>query len=128
MRFKLNNLDSENEKKKKMELKIQEDGDIGIISVAEDIDLYNAPFFKEKAMELIDKGFTKILVNLAEVSYIDSTGLGTLVAINSTLQKKKGTLVVSELPESLLKVFEITKLTDILSITTTDKEARKILS
>ncbi|RME89122.1 MAG: anti-sigma factor antagonist, partial [Candidatus Hydrogenedentota bacterium] len=54
--------------------------------------------------------------------YIDSTGLGALVALNRELKEKKGKMVVTAVPPSLLKVFEITKLTDILTIKDTDDD------
>jgi anti-sigma B factor antagonist len=62
---------------------------------------------------LVENGERKILLNLANVSYIDSSGLGELVAGYSSLKKNEGEVKLVHLPQ---KVHELMVLTKLLTI------------
>ncbi|MCP5495716.1 MAG: STAS domain-containing protein [Leptospiraceae bacterium] len=63
----------------KMEIKHTEEGSIDIISIEGDLDLYGAPLLREKLNGLKSKGRDKIILNMENVPYIDSSGLGLLL-------------------------------------------------
>lgn len=75
---------------------------------------------------LIQEEKTLILLNLSGVTFIDSCGLGELIASHVTLQKKGGEIKLLHLTESLREVMTITKLVDIFD--TYENEPDALLS
>ena len=64
-----------------------------------------------------------VLLNLAGVTFMDSCGLGELVASHVTLQKSGGELKLLKLTESLRELMSATRLLDVFSIYETESEA-----
>jgi anti-sigma B factor antagonist len=75
---------------------------------------------------LVEKGEKKILLNLAEVSNVDSSGLGELIAGYATLQKNGGDLKLLNLTERVNELMVITKLLTVFD--SFDDEAQAIAS
>jgi anti-sigma B factor antagonist len=76
--------------------------------------------------DLLGEGYRKILLNLAEVDYIDSTGLGHLVSAVASVRKMQGDLKLLKLTNKVHDVLRITKLHTIIDIM--DNEAIAIES
>ena len=55
------------------------DGDRHVVAVRGEIDLFTAPELKQKLTDAIEGGKTRIVVDLTDTSFLDSTALGTLV-------------------------------------------------
>jgi anti-sigma B factor antagonist len=66
--------------------------------------------------DLLSKGYRKILFNLRDVSYIDSSGLGHLVSAFTSVQKEKGELKLLSLTKNVHDVMQITRLYTIFDI------------
>lgn len=66
--------------------------------------------------DLLSRGHKKILFNLQDVSYIDSSGLGHLVSAFTSVQKEKGELKLLNLTKNVHDVMQITKLYTIFDI------------
>jgi anti-sigma B factor antagonist len=65
---------------------------------------------------LLSEGHKKILLNLADVSYIDSSGLGSLVSAFATIRKQGGELKLLKLTNKVEDVMQITKLYTVFEI------------
>lgn len=65
---------------------------------------------------LVEKGEKRVLLNLGEVTYIDSSGLGELVAGYTTLQKNGGELKILRLTERVHELMVITKLLTVFDV------------
>jgi anti-sigma B factor antagonist len=72
---------------------------------------------------LVEKGERRVLLNLAEVTYIDSSGLGELVAGYTTLQKHQGELKLLNLTLRVHELMVITKLLTVFDIYESETEA-----
>lgn len=72
---------------------------------------------------LVEKGERRILLNLAEVTYIDSSGLGELVAGYTTLNKNGGKLKILFLTERVRELMVITKLLTVFDVFDNEQEA-----
>jgi|SRR5215204_4925495 len=72
---------------------------------------------------LVEKGEKRILLNLANVSHIDSSGLGELVAGYTTLQKNGGELKILRLTERVHELMVITKLLTVFDVFDDEREA-----
>ncbi|OQY10444.1 MAG: hypothetical protein B6I28_01025 [Fusobacteriia bacterium 4572_132] len=99
----------------------------GIIKIEIDgeVDVYTSIELKKALNEAIDKGAKKMLINLDKVTYMDSSGLGVLVAILKKIRKEQGNLKLLKLTENVKKIFEITRLTKFFEIFEEEEEAIK---
>jgi len=82
--------------------------------------------FREKVKSLLAAGKKKVILNLANVSYIDSAGLGTLVATFHSARSQGATLKLTNLGAKFKEVLQVTKLMTVFD--TYDNEAAAIQS
>ncbi|MGI8945334.1 MAG: STAS domain-containing protein [Thermoleophilaceae bacterium] len=87
-----------------------------IIELGGEIDLYTAPEFKERMVQLIDEGKREIVVDLSQATFIDSTTLGVLVGGVKRLRPAGGSLALVCNDPNITKIFEITGLDRVFSI------------
>ena len=106
-----------------MELKIRKSGENYIIDVNGEMDLYNSYKLKELVMKMLDKKVGRFVINLQNVDYIDSSGIGALIYICSTIKKMGLKLVITNIHGSVKKVIELTKLMGYFPIAPTIDEA-----
>ncbi len=81
---------------------------------------------KDKINSLINQGRTKILLNLGGVGFVDSTGLGQIVASFTSVSNNKGQMKLLNVTKRLNDLLVITKLTNVFD--TFDNEAEAIKS
>jgi anti-sigma B factor antagonist len=94
-----------------------------VISLGGEIDLYTAPEFKERMVELIEAGKKNIVVDLSEATFIDSTTLGVLVGGVKRLRPSGGGLALVCTDQNISKIFEITGLDRVFSIQDSREDA-----
>jgi anti-sigma B factor antagonist len=82
--------------------------------------------FRERVKSLLAAGKKKIVLNLANVSYIDSAGLGTLVATFHSARSQGATLKLANLGQKFKEVLQVTKLMTVFD--TYENEAAAIQS
>jgi len=71
---------------------------------------------RELVGDLLSKGHKKILLNLGNVTYIDSTGLGSLVSAFTSVRKQGGELKLLNLTNKVEDVMQITKLYTVFDV------------
>ncbi|HOZ71401.1 MAG TPA: anti-sigma factor antagonist [Spirochaetia bacterium] len=106
-----------------MELKIRKNGNNYIIDVNGEMDLYNSYKLKELVMKMLEKKVERFIINLENVDYIDSSGIGALIYICSTIKKMSLKLIITNIHGSVKKVIELTKLMGYFPITNSIEEA-----
>ena len=106
-----------------MELKIRKNGDVYIIDVTGEMDLYNSYKLKELVMKMLEKNVKNFVINLEQVDYIDSSGIGALIYICSTIKKMNLNLAIANIHGSVKKVIELTKLMVYFPIANSIEEA-----
>lgn len=87
-----------------------------VLAVQGEVDVYTAPRLREKLVELVSQGKHEIIVDLDGVDFLDSTGLGVLVGGLKRLRSHDGDLGLVCTQQRILKVFEITGLTKVFTI------------
>ncbi len=97
--------------------------DVYIVNVTGEMDLYNSYKLKDLIIKMLEKKVNKFIINLNDVEYIDSSGVGALIFIRSTLKKNNLKLYISNIRGSVKKVIELTKLTGYLPLAGTVQEA-----
>jgi len=100
-------------------------GEVVVLDISGEIDLYNAPEIKDIVNKLIEQKKYSVVINLKEVTYIDSSGIGALISSLSNLKKYQGGLKIINVFASVKKVFELTKLTSFFEIYDSEDEAVK---
>ncbi len=70
----------------------------------------DADVFKETIKQLIQEGYKNVLVNLAHVPWVNSTGLGILIAGYTTLKREGGILKLTHVTDRIESILMITKL------------------
>ena len=101
----------------------ESDGQTHIIELGGEVDLYTAPEFKERMVQLIDGGKKQIVVDLSQATFIDSTTLGVLVGGVKRLRPAGGALALVCADENITKIFEITGLDRVFPIHDSRDEA-----
>lgn len=81
-----------------------------MLEVAGEVDLYTAPSLREKVISLVEQGARNLLVNLEQVGFMDSSGLGVLVAGLKRLKEAGGDMALVCRNGPALKVLAITGL------------------
>lgn len=97
-------------------LDVEQIGELAFVSARGEIDAFTAPRLREQLIDLAESGRARIVVDLGEVDFLDSTGLGTLVAGLKRVKAREGTLSLVCTRESILKIFRITGLTKVFPI------------
>jgi anti-sigma B factor antagonist len=86
-------------------------GDVTVVDVAGRITLgEGSSALRELIREMVGKGQKKVLLNLGEVSYIDSSGIGELVSGFTTVTNSGGALKLLNLNKRVKDLLQITKL------------------
>jgi anti-sigma B factor antagonist len=80
---------------------------------------------RESIRDLMERGNKRILLNLYEVDYVDTSGIGELVRIHTTLRKQGGQLKLVNLHKRLMDILQMTCLHRVLDIQTDEASAIK---
>jgi anti-sigma B factor antagonist len=86
------------------------DGRTFVVEVTGQIDLYAAPEFKERISRVIDQGASRVIVDLARVTFMDSTGLGVLVGALKRIRAASADLLLVVTDYDIERLFELTGL------------------
>ncbi|MBI4579261.1 MAG: STAS domain-containing protein [Planctomycetes bacterium] len=94
-----------------------------VVVLAGAVDLHHTPQVHKALVGACEERPRQLVVNLTEVSYMDSSGIGTLVEVFRRVNAYKGGLALCGLNERVRSVFEITKLDKFFKIFATESEA-----
>jgi anti-sigma B factor antagonist len=83
---------------------------------------------REKVKGLLGQGKKKIVLNMSNVTFIDSAGLGTLVAAHSSAKTQGAALKLCHLGAKFQEVLQITKLVTVFDVEKTEAEAVRSFS
>lgn len=93
-----------------------EAGEVHIVHVAGEIDVTSAAVLRDALEALIADGRRRLTLDLTDVTFLDSTGLGIVVGRLKRLARHGGTMTVAASHERVLRVFNITGLDRLLQI------------
>jgi len=98
-------------------------GRVAVAAVRGDIDLSRSIEFQRQLLLLLDEKPQRVVVNLSDVPYMDSSGVASLVKVLSRARKIGATLVLVGLSPRVQSLFQITRLDSVFSIMATEEEA-----
>ena len=107
----------------RIETSLRQEQDIPVLDVTGEIDIYTTPQFKEAVSAAIDQNKPAIVINMANVTYMDSSGFGTLLSATKRLRPLDGALYLSGCNEAIQRMLQITRLNTIFGVYSTEAEA-----
>lgn len=87
-----------------------------VVAVGGEIDVYTAPKLRDCVTELVADGVHHIVIDMEDVEFLDSTGLGVLVGGLKKVRAHDGSLELICNQDRLLKIFRITGLAKVFTI------------
>ena len=93
-----------------------------VLRLSGEVDIQTSPVLDEQLRSVLGEGATSIVIDLADVTFLDSTGLSVLVAGLKRCQKVGGTVRLVSLRPNVRRVLEITGLTDAFQVGPADRE------
>lgn len=107
-----------------MNIKREEQGNVVLVQVKEErLDAHNADELKLELANLFESGKNGIVVDLKEVRFIDSSGLGALVSGFKNASARQAELKLSGVQSQVKSMFELTRLHRVFDIYTTMDDA-----
>jgi anti-anti-sigma factor len=108
-----------------MELSIfvQHHDDRAVIQVGGEVDLATCPQLRAVLVELVDRGFHQLTIDLEQVSFLDCSGIGVLVDALRRVKQHGGCLKLVRPNPFVLRVLTLTGMTTVLPTDTPDGEA-----
>ncbi len=101
-----------------LEVKIFEDKEQSILRLAGEIDAYTVPKLKESFDTLLKQNAKAIIVDMVNVTYMDSTGLGVFISVLKTVKEEDSELRLINIQERVLRLFQITGLDEMMDLNT----------
>ncbi|WP_018924810.1 STAS domain-containing protein [Salsuginibacillus kocurii] len=95
------------------------------VMVEGEIDAYTAPELRETLIPLTEKQNTEVVVDLANVEYIDSTGLGIFIGALKSAHSNGSELAITGVNERVHRLFSITGLDEVIDIDGERREGAK---
>ena len=104
-------------------------GDVMILDLKGKITLGEGDeLLKDKVNSLVNQGHRKILLNFADVPYVDSAGLGEIVRTYTTVSRQGGSLKLLNLTKRITDLLSITKLLTVFETYESENEAVRSFS
>jgi anti-sigma B factor antagonist len=97
--------------------------DIVKIKVSGFLDAHTVPEMEEVVQSLLKKNLYKMIVDLEELSYISSAGLGVFMSVIGDIRDNHGDIILIRMPPKIFKVFDLLGFTEIFTTLNQEEEA-----
>lgn len=104
------------EEPSEFQLVVSETADQTEIVLTGDLDTWTSPRLRARLTQLIADGHTSLVIDLAGVAFMDSSGLGTLIAVLKRVRQVGGEMALRSPTPPVLRALEIRGLTGVLPI------------
>ncbi|MFG2262033.1 STAS domain-containing protein [Streptomyces sp. NPDC048720] len=94
-----------------------------VVSVSGDVDLHTSATLRAHALAVVAEGVPHIVLDLAHVDFVDSTGLSTFIGLLHTTQQAGGSLRLADVPDRLTRMVTMTGISELMPIHTTVADA-----
>ncbi len=102
--------------------------DVGVVALSGEVDIFTAPQFKERMVELLDAGVYRLVVDLSEVTFIDSTALGVLIGGVRRVHGAGGAMALVVVSRPVERVLAVTGLDRVFAMYATRAEALEAIA
>jgi anti-anti-sigma factor len=108
-----------------MEVQVENRGAVTIVKLVGELDSQTSGMVREKINSLLQKGNIKILFDLGELVFMNSSGLGVIVSSSMAVKRDGGIMKVCNLHKNVQRVFQLTQMNKAFEIWPTVDEALK---
>lgn len=108
-----------------LDINTQRDADTCTVTLEGEVDVYTAPRLKEELVSAIEDGCVNVIVDLEQVGFIDSSGLGVLVSALRRARERDGVVRIVCTRDNILKIFRITGLDKVFPVFADVNEASR---
>ncbi len=99
-----------------MQIDVQESDDLVVITVHGDIEMMTIKTFKQTLFDIGQNVDKDIEIDLREVDYIDSSGIGILINLLNIQKKKNKSLLINKVSSKVLNVPKLSSLSDVFNL------------
>ncbi len=99
-----------------MEITEQIIGEVSVLKLSGRLDSISAPKLKDRVKACAGNGLIRLVIDMADIDFVDSSGLGSLVACLRSLNKLAGDMRIAALQDRVRAVFELIRLHHIFEI------------
>src|SRR4051812_20572087 len=97
-------------------LAVSHEGEVTVIApAAKRLDASVAPAFRQAVLQVVEQGHTRLVLDLAAVEFLDSSGLGAMVSVLKAVGSR-GALVVCHVRGAVLSLFQLTRMDKVFVI------------
>ena len=98
-------------------------GDVVVVTVAGELDMGTAPQLQDQITDLLDKGRSRLVFDLADLSFCDSTGLSVFVRAKNSCDEAGGVVRLAAPQRGVLRILQVSGLVEVLQTYPTVDEA-----
>jgi anti-sigma B factor antagonist len=92
------------------------EGDVALVDVSGDIDVLTSGALRDRLLAVVGKGHDGLVVNLGNVDFIDSTGIGVLIGVWRRMQAGRRTLALAAPSRRTRRIFDTAGVSEIFFI------------
>jgi anti-sigma B factor antagonist len=94
-----------------------------VVEVDGEVDTHTAPMIREGVIKLLDEGHRHFVLDLSFVPFMDSMGLGVIVAITKRIREHEGSLRIASVSGRVLRLFDLSGMRESYEIYPSTREA-----
>ncbi|WP_310721200.1 STAS domain-containing protein [Streptomyces lydicus] len=94
-----------------------------VVEVDGEVDTHTAPMVREGVIKLLDEGHRHFVLDLSSVPFMDSMGLGVIVAITKRIREHEGSLRIASVSGRILRLFDLSGMRESYEIYPSTMEA-----
>jgi anti-sigma B factor antagonist len=98
-------------------------GDVVVVSVGGELDMATAPQLQDQITDLLDRGLSRLVFDLTDLSFCDSTGLSVFVRAKNSTDDAGGTVRLAAPQRGVRRILEVSGLVEVLHTYATVDEA-----
>ncbi len=105
-----------------LKIDVSEKENLTIVELTGEIDVYTTPMLVEKLTPLTEVKGNNVQIDLANTTYLDSTGLGAFISAFKSSQEHESHLEIINVKDRVLRLFKVTGLHKIMNINSDETE------
>lgn len=101
----------------RLTIEVSGPGEATVVRLVGELDIVTADQAKRRLSDLVDQGANTVQLDLTDLGFVDSSGLGALVAIHHHAVARGAAVELKAVPAQVKRLMEITKLDELFTIT-----------
>ena len=110
-----------------MSIEIRKTGEIDRVGIQGDLDFHSTTEVRGELAKLAERQSLKVLIDLKNVAYVDSSGLAAFIELFQKMKRYGGKMILFNLTPGVKKIFDVARLDMILKIAKDTQEAESFL-